>query len=195
MSAGTLLLNIVFLGACLAFIVFIVWMATLIARGFARSGRTQAPGIGDFPGVPEVLGDPVRGPDTGLYLGMTLAPSWQKRVTVGDYAYRADATIAGYPAGILVDRGPQTPIWIPRESVVAVRTERGIAGKVMTADGVLVIRWTLPSGVVVDTGIRADDKSVYPGWTGEYAELTEAAFAALDASEAGEDSTKKRKRR
>ncbi len=32
----------------------------------------------------------------------------------------------------------------------------------MTKDGVLVIRWQLPSGTEVDTGFRGDDKTVYP---------------------------------
>lgn len=59
------------------------------------------------------------------------------------------------------------PIWIPQDSIRAIRTERGLAGKVMTKDGVLVIRWELPSGTEIDTGFRGDDKSVYPAWTHE----------------------------
>ncbi len=32
----------------------------------------------------------------------------------------------------------------------------------MTEGGLLVIRWKLPSGTEIETGFRADDKSVYP---------------------------------
>jgi hypothetical protein len=35
---------------------------------------------------------------------------------------------------------------------------------VLTADGVLVIRWILPSGTEIDSGVRADDKNIYPLW-------------------------------
>lgn len=98
-----------------------------------------------------------------------MAPSWQNRVVVGDISDRASATIAEFAAGVLISRQGASNIWIPREAITAVRTERGIAGKVMSADGVLVIRWVLPSGTEIDTGLRADDKSIYPGWVNAFA--------------------------
>ncbi|MDX5310307.1 MAG: transporter, partial [Rhodococcus sp. (in: high G+C Gram-positive bacteria)] len=70
-------------------------------------------------------------------------------------------------AGVLLERDGASPIWIPQDSIRAVRTERGLAGKVMTKDGVLVIRWQLPSGTEIDTGFRGDDKTIYPQWVQE----------------------------
>ena len=52
------------------------------------------------------------------------------------------------------------------ECITAIRTETGIAGKVMTHDGILAIRWTLPSGTEIDTGFRADDRRQYDKWRG-----------------------------
>ncbi|MGZ8179745.1 PH-like domain-containing protein [Williamsia sp. SKLECPSW1] len=135
-------------------------------RGWRNRGHRQAEQIGAFPEVPGTLPAAELGPHTGLYLGSTIAPSWQDRVAVGDYGDRATCEFSCYPDGVLVDRSGANPIWIPRSSITAVRTERGIAGKVMTADGVLVIRWVLPSGTEIDSGVRADDKGVYPAWVG-----------------------------
>ena len=56
------------------------------------------------------------------------------------------------------------PIWIPQESITAIRTERGIAGKVVARNGILAIRWRLPSGAEIDTGFRGDDRGEYADW-------------------------------
>ncbi|WP_228461755.1 PH-like domain-containing protein [Gordonia spumicola] len=157
-------------------------MVTLALRGWRKRGDRQADELGAFPETPDELGEPVRGPHTGLYVGSTVAPSWQNRIAVGDKGDRASAELTEYDAGLLLTRQGASEIWIPRESLVAVRTENGLAGKVMSRDGVLVVRWTLPSGIEIDSGLRGDDKTVYPDWTAAYTELNEKAFAAFDAS-------------
>lgn len=157
-------------GIIVIIIVVAVWagLVALVLRGWRNRGRRQAEMIGEMPLIPADPGEPLLGPDTGLYVGSTIAPSWQDRVAVGDIGDRASATMAAYPDGILLERRGATEIWIPRPSITAVRTERGLAGKVMTADGVLVIRWVLPSGTEIDSGLRADDKTVYPAWVSEF---------------------------
>lgn len=151
-------------------VVVLVWLGlvSLVLRGWRNRGRRQADLIGEFPVAPTHLGDAILGPDTGLYVGSTIAPSWQNRVAVGDVGDRAAATIAAYTDGVLIERQGAGDIWIPRSAITAVRTERGLAGKVMTADGLLVIRWILPSGTEIDSGMRADDKTVYPGWVAAF---------------------------
>ena len=66
-----------------------------------------------------------------------------------------------------MERVRANPIWIPQESITAVRTERGMAGKVAARNSILAIRWRLPSGVEIDTGFRASDRSEYDGWLDE----------------------------
>nr|WP_240945228.1 transporter [Rhodococcus sp. HNM0569] len=132
--------------------------------GWRGRAKRQADRVGALPPVPATLGAPTVPPVTGLYVGSTLAPSWQDRIAVGDLGYRAAGELTRFASGILLDRDGASPIWIPDESIRAIRTERGLAGKVMTKDGVLVIRWELPTGTEIDTGFRADDKSAYPGW-------------------------------
>ena len=153
-------------------IVVVVWasLVALALRGWRNRGRRQADSIGELPIAPDDLGQRQLGPHTGLYVGSTLAPSWQDRVAVGDFGDRASATMSAYDAGILLERKGASTIWIPRDSITAVRTERGLAGKVMTADGLLVIRWVLPTGTEIDSGLRADDKTIYPDWVHAFAE-------------------------
>ncbi len=48
-----------------------------------------------------------------------------------------------------------------------IRTERGVAGKVAARSGLLAIRWRLPSGTVIDTGFRANNRDEYAKWLQE----------------------------
>ena len=148
----------------LAVFVLLVW---LMYRGWQGRARRQTERIGALPAVPAEPGAQVLQPTTGLYLGSTMAPSWQDRITVGDLGFRATAVLSRFEKGILLERDGAATIWIPRESVSVLRTERGHAGKVMTEGGVLVIRWKLPTGTEIDIGFRGDDKTVYPAWTAD----------------------------
>ena len=69
-----------------------------------------------------------------------------------------------HSGGILLQRRGAAPLWIPDESITAIRTERAIAGKVLTHDGILAIRWRLPSGTEIDTGFRGNDRRKYAKW-------------------------------
>lgn len=146
------------------FALFWVAMVALMYRGWKGRARRQADRVGDLPAVPEQRGAQLIAPSTGLYVGSTLAPSWQDRIAVGDLGFRATGELSRYERGVLFERDGASAIWIPQSSIRAIRTERGLAGKVMSKDGVLVIRWELPTGTEIDTGFRGDDKSVYPIW-------------------------------
>lgn len=134
-------------------------------RGWKGRAERQAELIGTLPSMPDCVGPAVIAPTRGLYLGCTIAPSWLERVNVGDLGYRCRAVLTRYPEGILVERSGTGPIWIPAESVTGVRTELGLAGKVLPGNGILVIRWRLPSGTEIDTGFRGDDRGDYTRWT------------------------------
>ncbi|MBS9372476.1 PH-like domain-containing protein [Rhodococcus sp. B50] len=147
------------------FLALWVVLVLLMWKGWKGRVRRQQDVVGELPTVPAELGERLVEPSTGLYVGSTLAPSWQDRVAVGDLGHRANAELSRYRSGALLERDGASPIWIPQDSIRAIRTERGLAGKVMSKDGVLVIRWELPSGTEIDTGFRGDDKSIYPLWT------------------------------
>jgi hypothetical protein len=163
MNTGTLLGSLV-MAALLAVVIAVVMQAML--RGWRRRAERQADLIGTLPSLPDTVGAAIIPATTGLYVGSTLVPHWNDRVAVGDLGYRATAVLTRYPEGIMLQRTGAGPIWIPDDAIAAIRSERGIAGKAMTHDGILAIRWRLPSGTEIDTGFRADDRGKYARWLG-----------------------------
>jgi hypothetical protein len=142
-------------------------------RGWRRRGEQQAELIGELPAIPLTLGPATVVPTRGLYLGSTLGTAWLERIAVGDLGYRSKAVLTRYPEGILLERSGAGPIWIPDGAITAIRIVRGLAGKVVPAarrgkgeapDGILVIRWRLPSGAEIDTGFRGNDRRGYASW-------------------------------
>ncbi len=131
-------------------------------RGWLARGRRQ--GDLDAPPVaPADLGEQLLEPLTGLYVGSTLARSWQDRIVAGGLGVRADAVARLHRRGVLIERQGSAPVFIPAGAVVEASLAPGLAGKVVGAGGLLVIRWRL-GGEQVDTGLRADDKTRYPDW-------------------------------
>ena len=159
------LIALLIIAALLA--VMIAFFIRQMMRGWLHRAQRQAEMIGTLPPLPDTVGSAIVPATKGLYVGSTIAPSWQDRIAVGDLGFRSKAVLTRYPEGIMLQRTGTGPIWIPEESITAIRTERGIAGKALTHDGILAIRWKLPSGTEIDTGFRGDDRRDLVKWTGE----------------------------
>ncbi|OPX05011.1 MULTISPECIES: transporter [Mycobacteriaceae] len=158
------LIALLIIAALLA--VFIALAIRQMLRGWLHRAQRQVELIGALPPLPDTVGSAIIPATKGLYVGSTIAPSWQDRIAVGDLGFRSKAVLTRYPEGIMLQRSGTGPIWIPEESITAIRTERGIAGKALTHDGILAIRWRLPSGTEIDTGFRGDDRRELANWTG-----------------------------
>ncbi|HEX3547060.1 MAG TPA: transporter [Mycobacterium sp.] len=161
MNTGTLVGSLI-MAALVAVVIAVAIQAMM--RGWRHRAERQAALIGALPSLPDIVGPAIIPATKGLYVGSTLAPHWNDRVAVGDLGYRAKAVLTRYPEGIMLQRTGAGPIWIPDDSIAAIRTERAIAGKAMTHEGILAIRWRLPSGTEIDTGFRADDRREYSHW-------------------------------
>ncbi len=142
-------------------------LSAAMMRGWRRRAQQQAKIIGALPSLPDTVGQAVVAATKGLYVGSTLAPQWNERVAARDLGYRAKAVVTRYPEGIMLQRKGAGPIWIPDDAVVEIRTEKNLAGKVLTHEGILAIRWRLPTGTEIDTGFRADDRRDYSRWLPE----------------------------
>jgi hypothetical protein len=158
-NTGTLVGSVI-MAALLAVVIVVVMQAMM--RGWRRRAERQVQLVGNLPPLPDTVGAATIPAMKGLYVGSTLVPNWNERVAVGDLGYRTKAVLTRYPEGIMVQRSGAGPIWIPDESITAIRTERGLAG-------ILAIRWRLPSGAEIDTGFRADNRAHYEQWLQEAA--------------------------
>ncbi|HUM00025.1 MAG TPA: transporter [Mycobacterium sp.] len=150
--SGPLLLVLI-LAVVLGVVAFLVIRSML--RGRLRQVRSRSPQIGGLPPLPDIVGEPVIPATSGRYVGSALAPGRLDRIAAGDDG--DEAVLTRYPEGIMVKRSGSRPIWIPDESITAIRAEAEM----------LVIRWRLPSGMQVATGFRGDDPRKYADWSGE----------------------------
>lgn len=166
MNTPTLIASLV-MAAVLALL--IAFFIRQMMRGWLHRAQRQAELIGTLPALPDTVGQATVPATKGLYVGSTLVPHWNDKVAAGDLGFRAKAVLTRYPEGIMMQRSGAGPIWIPAESITAIRTERGIAGKALTYDGILAIRWRLPSGAEIDTGFRADNRAELDRWLEEKA--------------------------
>ncbi|MDY6995009.1 MAG: transporter [Actinomycetota bacterium] len=164
MNTGTLITSLV-MAAVVAILIAVLIQAMM--RGWRRRAERQASMIGSLPQLPDTVGPALVAPTKGLYVGSTLVPHWNDRVAAADLGFRAKAVLTRYPEGIMLQRTGAGPIWIPDDSISDIRTERSLAGKALTRDGILAIRWRLPSGAEIDTGFRADDRGDYSKWLPE----------------------------
>jgi hypothetical protein len=160
-NTGTLVGSLI-MAAVLAVVIAVLMQAMM--RGWRRRAERQAELIGTLPPLPDTVGPALIPATKGLYVGSTLAPHWNDRVAAGDLGFRNKAVLTRYPEGIMLQRTGAGPIWIPDDAIEAIRTEKGIAGKAMTHEGILAIRWRLPSGTEIDTGFRADNRAEYDRW-------------------------------
>jgi hypothetical protein len=165
MNSGTLVASLIFAAVLVVVIAIVI---QLMMRGWRRRAQRQEELIGLLPDVPIEVGAAIT-TLRGVYVGCTLGAEWTERITAGDLGYRSKAVLSRYPEGILLERIRAKPIWIPQESIAEVRTERAIAGKVAARNGILAIRWRLPSDVEIETGFRASNRDEYDGWFEEAA--------------------------
>lgn len=166
MNTGTLVGSLI---VAAVLVVAIGLLVQAIIRGWRRRAERQVALVGTLPPVPDTVGPVIVPAMKGLYVGSTMSPSWQDRIAVGDLGYRTKAVLTRYPEGIMLQRSGGRPIWIPSDSITAIRTERGIAGKALTHQGILAIRWRLPSGAEIDTGFRGENRPDYAQWLEEAA--------------------------
>ena len=154
--------------ACLAF--FGLGLAGMRLGWRHREQRQDR--IGGHGVVPTALGEPLLAPMTGLYAGTTYAERWQDRVVAHGLGRRAAMTTTLTAQGLLVERDGAEPVFVAAADLVDVGVGAGLAGKVMGPGGLLVVRWRDAAGTELDTGLRADDKGVYPDWIAAVDRLT-----------------------
>ncbi|UWX95869.1 hypothetical protein N2K95_09175 [Arthrobacter zhaoxinii] len=137
----------------------IVVVLGLFALGWRGRRRRQQDTPRPLP-LPDELSDPGF-QALGQYVATTTAGDWLDRVAPYGLGVKSNATAAVFPEGVLFARSGADDLWIPRRDLHDVRLERGMAGKFVEKDGLVIVTWQL-GPKRVDTGFRtrsADEKT------------------------------------
>lgn len=137
-------------GLLLLLVVPVLW--GLLWLGWRRRQQRQG-GLPAPAAAPAAPGAAVVGPVEATYVSTTSAGDWLDRVAVHGLGLRSSAQVSVLAGGVLVARRGAPDLWVPRAALEGVRRQRGMAGKFVEADGLVVLTWRL-GGQPLDTGLR-----------------------------------------
>ncbi len=148
-------LRLLLIGAMVALIALVflgMW------RGWRRRARKQRHIPAPSPMTIPIAGNPAiddRSIVSGVYLGSVYAGRWLDRIVVHGLGVRSRVLVVVRDDAIDFDREGAPSFSISSTDLVAVRSDRGIAGRAYERGGIAVITWRLGEQVL-DTGVRAD---------------------------------------
>ncbi|MFI1420684.1 hypothetical protein ACH4VX_22400 [Streptomyces sp. NPDC020731] len=121
-----------------------------------RGGKPPLPGMPDDPG-------PAKLTMSGRYHGSTTAGQWLDRIVAHGLGTRSRAELTLTDAGLGVVRPGANDFFVPAEALREARLDKGIAGKVLTEGGLLVVTWTHGERQI-DSGFRSDRAAEHNEW-------------------------------
>ncbi|MEU6346706.1 hypothetical protein ABZ883_37805 [Streptomyces sp. NPDC046977] len=146
----------------LLFIALVYW---LMRQGWKWRGTLQ----GDVPALPTAPGEPGDEPRPvlltmdGRYHGSTTAGQWLDRIVAHGLGVRSRAALTLTDRGVDVVRTGAPDFFIPAGALRGARLDKGIAGKVLTEGGLLVITWA-HGDREIDSGFRSDRSAEHSAW-------------------------------
>jgi hypothetical protein len=143
--------------ARIVLVVVVIGLIALALWGMRRGWRNRAARQADLPEPPAAPPPTAElGPATaGLFAGTGTNGDWMDRIVVFDLGVRSRAAVSWGPDGVWFDREGARSLFIPKDAIVGIRADRGVAGTVRSKDGMVVVSWRLGDRTV-DTGFRAD---------------------------------------
>jgi hypothetical protein len=138
-------------------------------RGWRRRGRRH-----ELPPLAEA--SPAAHPSlaaTGRYFGTTTAGSWLDRVVARGLGTRSGCDVSLSDAGLDVVR-PSGSFRIPATALRGARLDKGIAGKVVPPQGILVFTWQ-HGDLTLDSGFRLADPAQHEVWVQEVSSMVARA--------------------
>ncbi|MFF4602447.1 hypothetical protein ACFY12_06790 [Streptomyces sp. NPDC001339] len=160
----------------LVFVAFIYW---LMRQGWKWRGTLQGDlpelparpsptttlaggGKPPLPGMPDDLGEP-RLTLSGRYHGSTTAGQWLDRIVARGLGTRSRVELTLTDQGLDVVRPGATDFFVPAAQLREARLDKGIAGKVLTEGGLLVVTWE-HGDKLIDSGFRSDRAADHTAW-------------------------------
>ncbi|MEU1040024.1 hypothetical protein ACFYP4_31520 [Streptomyces sp. NPDC005551] len=126
------------------------------------AGTPDGDGRPPLPGMPEGPG-PARLSMSGRYHGSTTAGQWLDRIVAHGLGTRSRAELTLTDAGLDVVRPGATDFFVPVGALREARLDKGIAGKVLTEGGLLVVTWA-HGDRLIDSGFRSDRAAEHHEW-------------------------------
>jgi hypothetical protein len=140
------------------FVALVYW---LMREGWKWRGTLQ----GDLPELltaPEEPGE-AKLTMSGRYHGSTTAGQWLDRIVAHGLGTRSRVELTLSEAGLDVVRPGATDFFVPVAQLREARLDKGIAGKVLTEGGLLVVTWALGERLI-DSGFRSDRAAEHTAW-------------------------------
>lgn len=163
----------------LLILAFLALVFSLMLLGW-RSRRRRQAGIARPAPVPAALG-PASLEVEGWYVATTLADQPLERVAVHGLGFRARATAAVHPEGLVLAARGQDPILIPARELRGAGRATWAIDRVVENDGLVLIGWALGESPV-DSYLRIPDAAGASALVGALQSLVPAPDAEGPAS-------------
>ena len=152
------------IGWIVGLLLFITLLYWLMRQGWKWRGTLQS-GLPELPQAPEEPGEP-REPKltlSGRYHGSTTAGQWLDRIVAHGLGTRSRVELTLTDAGLDVVRPGATDFFVPAGRLRGARLDKGIAGKVLTEGGLLIVTWA-HGDKLIDSGFRSDRSAEHADW-------------------------------
>lgn len=141
----------------------------LMREGWKWRGTLQGD-LPELPTAPEDPGEPVL-TLKGRYHGSTTAGQWLDRIVAHGLGVRSLAELTLTDQGLDVVRTGAPDFFVPAAALRGARLDTGIAGKVLTEGGLLVITWQ-HGDRLIDSGFRSERSAEHTEWVDAVNALT-----------------------
>ncbi|MFJ4694706.1 hypothetical protein [Streptomyces sp. NPDC088766] len=143
------------------FVALVYW---LMREGWKWRGTLQ----GDLPELPAAPSEPGGARPTvlsmsGRYHGSTTAGQWLDRIVAHGLGTRSRVQLTLTDAGLHVVRPGANDFFVPAGALREAVLGKGIAGKVLTEGGLLLVTWE-HGGTLIDSGFRSDHAAEHTEW-------------------------------
>ncbi|WP_151774884.1 PH-like domain-containing protein [Streptomyces abyssomicinicus] len=158
------------IAAVIGLALFVALVYWLMREGWKWRSTLQ----GDLPELPQAP-EPAGEPEltlTGRYHGSTTAHQWLDRIVARGLGTRSRAELTLTDAGLAVGRPGADDFFVPAGRLREARLDKGIAGKVLTEGGLLVVTWE-HGDRLIDSGFRSDRSAEHTEWVAALNDMIE----------------------
>ncbi|MFJ5262754.1 hypothetical protein ACIQAC_20015 [Streptomyces sp. NPDC088387] len=141
------------------FIALVYW---LMREGWKWRGTLQGD-LPELPTAPDGTGPAKLAVLSGRYHGSTTAGQWLDRIVAHGLGSRSRVELTLTDEGLDVVRPGATDFFVPADRLREARLDKGIAGKVLTEGGLLIVTWA-HGDRLIDSGFRSDHAAEHTDW-------------------------------